>query len=175
MRRFCKRGLPVALFVAITLLYPLLAPPAHRIDLAHYEQIRVGMTLEEVESRLGAPAGNYDWAVPKNLSILIRDLSNYLAINEVSSSQTVSSVVLNRASDDAIVRNITYAQPSQKLYSSIVNLTVKHRWGPSRTWTSRHGTCTIQFDENDRVAVKSSWGESRLELPWHNWRKWVSK
>jgi len=159
MRRL-KRGVPVGLFLLVTFFYPLLAPTAHRIDEAHFEQISLGMTLEEVESRFGAPAGSYDWAVPKDpigffppaLALIVR------APSRVHTS-IVSQVILNR-----------------ELYAkNVVSFTVMHRSMISRTWTSRHGSCTIHFDQQDRVVGKSGWGESRLEPPWHNWRKWFSK
>ena len=43
-------------------LYPLLAPPAHRIDQAHCDRITVGMTRQQVEAIFGVPEGDYDWA-----------------------------------------------------------------------------------------------------------------
>jgi hypothetical protein len=47
------------------LLYPLLAPPPHRIDEAHFQLIAEGMTEAEVEAIFGVPAGSYDSARPK--------------------------------------------------------------------------------------------------------------
>ena len=172
MRRL-RLSLPVGLLLLVTFFYPMLAPTAHRIDEAHFEQISVGMTLEEVESRFGTPAGSYDWAVAKDPSIVFWDVATGLVVNE---GQTISSVTVNPAADDAIVWEFRSAQRSQKLYTSLVtSFTLQHRSSISRTWTSRHGTCTIYFDEHNRVTCKTGWGESRLEPPWHNWRKWLSK
>ena len=64
MRRYLKHGVPVGLFLLVTLFYPLLAPTPHRIDEAHFKQIRIGMTLEEVASIFGAPPGKYDGRFP---------------------------------------------------------------------------------------------------------------
>src|SRR5207247_6651410 len=74
------RGLLLALLLMILFFYPMLAPPAHRIDADHYALIRNGMSLDEVERILGVPAGRYDWAVPKNPPRLFVDL---LITNEV--------------------------------------------------------------------------------------------
>src|SRR5882672_2689865 len=43
------------------------------------------------------------------------------------------------------------------------------------SWISRHGVGTVWFDEQMRVVGKSSWGETSVEPPWHNWRKWFTK
>lgn len=173
MRRFCKRGLPVGLFLLVTFFYPLLAPPAHRIDEAHFEQINVGMSLEDVESRFGAPAGSYDWAVPEH-TIFPPSLALVVRAPSRVHTSIVSEVVVARASNDAMVWDLSNLQPS-KLNVNRVVWTVNYLSPNSRSWTSRHGTCTIHFDANDRVAGKSGWGETRLEPPWHNWRKWFSK
>lgn len=175
MRRFCKRGSPVGLFLLITFFYPLLAPPAHRIDEAHFEQITVGMSLEDVESRFGAPAGSYDWAVPDNaISFFPPALALIVRAPSRIHTSIVSEVVVARASNDAMVCVLSNSQPSQLNVNRVV-LTVNYLASNSRTWTSRHGTCTIHFDENNRVVVKSGWGKTHLEPPWHNWRNWFSK
>src|SRR5262245_52553985 len=169
MPRFCKRGFPVALTIVITLLYPLLAPPPHRIDEAHFDQIQVGMTLEEVESRFGAPAGNYDWAVAKDPAIWIWDISADLTVNEVVFVPDLA--VISSPAQEALVWDLSSVN-----VSPLRNVTTIHYLSPnSRTWTSRHGTATIHFDQHNRVTSKSAWGETRLEPPWHNWRKWFSK
>jgi hypothetical protein len=53
------RGLAAAAMVAITLLMPLFAPPKHRINVASFCSIQLGMTEEEVETIFGVPAGQY--------------------------------------------------------------------------------------------------------------------
>ena len=171
MRRFLKCGLPVGLFLLVTLFYPLLAPPAHRIDEAHFEQIREGMTLGEVESRFGVPAGNYDWAVAKDPSIYFWDVATGAKLNEIVFA---SDVVTLRPTKDAVVWNLPYVEES-RLYTTNVTLIVGYHINNPRAWTSRHGSCTIYFDQHNKVVAKSGWGETRLEPPWHNWRKWFSK
>jgi hypothetical protein len=163
MRKW-SRLLIAGIVVSLLGLYPLLAPTPHRIDEAHFDQIQ-----------FGAPAGNYDWAVAKDPAIVLWDVSTGLIINEVYLTRKVSSVTINRALDDATAWDITFAQPFQELSANIDNLTVIRIARTSRTWTSRHGTGTIHFDQHNRVTGKSGWGETRLEPPWHSWRKWFSK
>jgi hypothetical protein len=179
MRRFLKRGLPVGLFLLVTLFYPLLAPTPHRIDQAHYEQIGVGMTLADVESRFGAPAGAYDWAVPENPTLWLWNTVNLTNVPiTIGSSDIIdggvifSEVIVTRAPNDPIVWNLPSTNVS-RIYTNadVVQVSLSQ----SRTWISRHGTCTIQFDGADRVIGKTGWGETRLEPPWHNWQKWFSK
>jgi len=180
MRRFLKRGVPGGLFLLVTLFYPLLAPTPHRIDQAHYEQISVGMTLADVESRFGAPAGTYDWAVPENPTLWLWNTVNFTNVPiTIGSSDIIdggvifSEVIVTRAPNDPIVWNL----PTERVSKIYTNAAVFQAcsWVQSRTWTSRHGTCTIQFDGADRVIGKMNWGETRLEPPWHDWRKWFSK
>jgi hypothetical protein len=172
--------MPVGLFLLVTLFYPLLAPTPHRIDEAHYEQISVGMTLADVESRFGAPAGSYDWAVPEAPTLWLWNLiaaeSPIVVGSEAISGMAISGmaisdVVVTPSPNDPIIWNVV-APPKINAYH-YTPLSVS--WVQSRTWTSRHGTCTIQFDGTDRVIGKTDWGETRLEPPWHNWRKWFSK
>ena len=56
------RRLLVLTILGLLGLYPLLAPPAHRIDQAHCDRIKEGMTRQQVEGIFGVPAGDYDWA-----------------------------------------------------------------------------------------------------------------
>jgi len=63
MQRIMRATAIVLLIV--TLFYPLLAPPPHRIDEAHFQLITEGMTEAEVEAIFGVPAGSYDWARPQ--------------------------------------------------------------------------------------------------------------
>jgi hypothetical protein len=62
MQPFLRR-LALVLVIAVTFLYPLLAPTAHRIDERHFKMIRQGMTEAEVEAIFGAPAGVHDWVM----------------------------------------------------------------------------------------------------------------
>jgi len=52
------------LLIGTLFLYPLLAPPPHRIDEAHFQLINEGMTEAEVEAIFGVPAGSYEFARP---------------------------------------------------------------------------------------------------------------
>jgi len=69
------RATAVVLLIATLLLYPLLAPPRHRIDKAHCQLITEGMTEAEVEAIFGVPAGSYDWARPKMEAIYLLALA----------------------------------------------------------------------------------------------------
>jgi hypothetical protein len=62
MQRFL-RMIAVKFLVGATFVYPLVAPPSHRIDEAHFRLIRAGMTEAEVEGIFGVPAGVYDWVM----------------------------------------------------------------------------------------------------------------
>lgn len=53
MQRLMRATVVVLLFGTL-FLYPLLAPPPHRIDAAHFQLITEGMTEAEVE-RSGSP------------------------------------------------------------------------------------------------------------------------
>jgi hypothetical protein len=55
----------VVLLIGTLFLYPLLAPPPHRIDESHFQLVTEGMTEAEVEAIFGVAAGSYDWACPK--------------------------------------------------------------------------------------------------------------
>jgi hypothetical protein len=59
------RAVVVVFLLGTLFLYPLLAPPPHRIDEAHFQLITEGMTEAEVQAIFGVPAGSYDWARPK--------------------------------------------------------------------------------------------------------------
>ena len=140
------RRLSIAgLLICLLGLYPLLAPPAHRIDKAHFELIQKGMTLAEVESIFGQPAGEYDWAM-------------------------VDGVWGVAFSPDG--RRL-WATTKARYYTTVF----LHSGNTDKTWTSRHGTCTIWFDENLRVSGGlTSWGSTRVEPPWLKWwKKWFGE
>src|SRR5262245_24797674 len=119
-RRLC-RGLVIVVLAAITLLLPLLAS-SHRIDEAHRNLIREGMTAADVESLLGVPAGTYDWAVRDESEYRLayyRVLLHYQHVKATRSAQTLSAKKLAVA-----LRDSNWAENAQ-------------------TWTSRHGSVTI--------------------------------
>lgn len=82
-------------------------------------------------------------------------------------------VAVSRPANQALVWDLSNVNVSPFVANSVV--TVDYVAPNSRTWTSRHGAATIHFDQHNRVISKSAWGETRLEPPWHNWRKWLSK
>jgi len=60
--RTWPRMLTAGILIAIVGAYPLLAPPPHRIDQAHFDRIDNSMTRGQVEAVFGVPPGEYDWA-----------------------------------------------------------------------------------------------------------------
>src|SRR5262245_46582104 len=128
-RRLC-RGLVIVVLAAVTLLLPLLVS-SHRIDEAHRHLIREGMTAAAVESLFGVPAGTYDWAV--------RDVSEYrLAYYRVlrlyeQARVTGSAQTLSEKKLALLFRDSNWANNAQ-------------------TWTSRHGSVTIFFNQSGNVS-----------------------
>jgi hypothetical protein len=162
MKRRLGRGLLVILLAAITLLFPLLAAP-HRIDQAHRELIRSGMTLAEVEAIFGVPAGEYDWATRDNrferfeLAILEMELIRL----EMDSEQMRM---------DAIKRNLAQSE------TALAGLRISPLGRDPQTWTSRHGSVTIWFNDAGRVTSVGNWHSAHVEPPWQRWwRKVVKK
>ena len=51
------RATVVVLLVGTLVLYPLLAPPPHRIDEAHFQLITAGMIEAKMEAIFGVPGG----------------------------------------------------------------------------------------------------------------------
>jgi hypothetical protein len=150
MKRRISRAFVVMALAAITLLMPLLVS-SHRIDEAHRNLIREGMTAAEVENVFGAPAGTYDWAV--------RDESEYrLAYYRVL-----------RVYEQAIVTRSAQALSARKLAVALRD----SNWADNaQTWTSRHGSVMIFFDQNGQVNCVSGWHKVRVEPPW---KKWLDK
>jgi hypothetical protein len=142
------RRLIVLFVVGLLGLYPLLAPPPHRIDKAHCDLIKEGMTKDEVESIFGAPPGEYDFAEQK--AFRYQGLIRFAAVRRIHTTLDLSSVQV---------------QP----------LTVNHyvRIWPSdwSTWTGRHGAFTVSFDEEGRVISKRGPAEVIIVPPWQRWWK----
>jgi hypothetical protein len=161
MKRRLGRGLLVILLAAITLFFPLLAAP-HRIDQAHRELIRSGMTLAEVEAIFGVPAGDYDWATRDNR------LEFELAIFELEVIRLQADS--ERLRMDAIQRNLPQTE------TALAGLRISALGRDPQTWTSRHGSVTIWFDATGCVTSVGTWQSSRVEPPWQRWwRKVVKK
>lgn len=143
--------------VAILFFYPFVAPPAHRIDQAHFDMIKGGMTEAEVDGIFGVPAGEYDWAVA-DLQHLWLDIG-YFSPNG---------------------RSWSVASPVQTQF--IVFHLDDVTWGSGKnlsrfkTWTSRHGSFQIGFNTDGRVSFTSGLGATRIEPPWTRWwRQWTAK
>jgi hypothetical protein len=143
MRRRWNRISLAALIVAITLLYPLLAPTPHRIDQAHAKLIVQGMTKQQVEAIFRVPEGSYDWAEPDSLSPFMiwfdfdGDGFTDVLVHQNGGSSTV-------------------------LFQGFPRRT---NW----TWTSRHGAFTVWFDIHDQVVGTNAATEVRIVPPWQRW------
>ena len=151
---------PAAVLLAVTVvlfLYPLIAPPVHRIDEAHLAMIRPGMTEADVEGIFGIPAGAYDWAVANDVQTIWLDLAVQPMWNT----------------------------PKQVGYTALVFTThdldlAMDSWTRvgyfTRTWTGRHGTFRVTFDSLGRVSHTGTFGETRIDPPWKRWwRQWKSR
>ena len=161
MKRRLGRGLLVILLAAITLFFPLLAAP-HRIDQAHRDLIRGGMTAAEVEAIFGVPAGEYDWATRDNrlerFELAIFDM-------EVIRLQMDSEQLRM----DAIKRNLAQTE------TALAGLRISALGRDPQTWTSRHGSVTIWFDNAGCVTSVGSWQGSHVQPPWQRWWRKVLK
>jgi hypothetical protein len=146
--RCWKRILLALLIVSLTFFYPLLAPTPHRIDQAHADLIVQGMTKEQVEAIFGVPAGQYDWAEEN------RDAFVYF-------QTAISYYALSIREDGAAEQIVMPVRP------------VKLHLHTSMTWTSRHGSFSVRFDQDERVASKSASPQVRIVPPWQRWwRVW---
>jgi hypothetical protein len=153
-----RRRLIVLFLISLLGLYPLLAPPPHRIDKAHCELIKEGMTKNEVESIFGVPPGEYDFAEQK------------VVLYPVRISAVHTSLRLRRASltdSDAADRAAIF-----EFYTAAQALVVKQRWPSVRsTWTGRHGAFTVSFDEQGHVVSTRGPAEVTIVPPWQRWWK----
>jgi hypothetical protein len=151
MRRL-RRAAILVLLVLITLFFPLLAPPAHRIDDTHFALIQEGMTEAEVEAILGAPAGNYDWAV-----------------QDEASRFRMFRVTLAYSSYQ---HRIAAAERVLKVPASLrVDVS-----GQKKIWISRHGAFYAALDQQGKVLFKGNPGKTRIDPPWQRWwRKFTAK
>ena len=146
MQRIMRATAIVLLIV--TLFYPLLAPPPHRIDEAHFQLITEGMTEAEVEAIFGVPAGSYDWARPQT------DLIWLVAVAEMQQFEVPAG------RDHRIVQ--------QELG---IRITVPRLDAPvhkTKQWVGRHGVFAVSLDERGCVVDKHS-GPTRVEFPWQDW------
>jgi len=82
------RFLLIVGLICLLCLYPLLAPPAHRIDQAHADLITKDMSYEQAEAIFGVPPGQYDWAesgdVLHALIFIVRETQTYTTDRKVA-------------------------------------------------------------------------------------------
>ena len=153
MKRRCGRGLVIILLAAITLFFPLLVS-RHRIDEAHRDLIREGMTVAEVEDIFGAPPGAYDWAVADNdpaVQWAIYKAYMYLARDERQKADGKPAVL--------VVGSRHREHESLALSDHM------------QTWTSRHGSVTIGFNDSGRLTWVGGWHTTHVQPPWQRWWK----
>jgi hypothetical protein len=146
------RATVIVLLIGTLFLYPLLAPPPHRIDEAHFQVIAEGMTEAEVDAIFGVPAGSYDWARPK---------MEYIYLEAVVEAQQLHlRLALNRSIEKhELGVRLTEPSPTPPVHET-------------RNWISRHGAFGISLDERGRVVSKHHGGETRIEFPWRPlWQK----
>ena len=158
-RNTLSRGLLVVLLFAVTVLYPLLAPPAHRIDNAHRVLIREGMTLADVESVFGVPAGAYDWAVASPRPGHLHTALIYL----VRQQRAIAAQEVLMAPAPSTPEGSTAARLIKLTYD---RLELAH---DTRTWTGRHGSVSIGFDDAGRITWIDSVQDTRRDPPWNRW------
>ena len=148
MRRW-PRLLMAGMLVAGVGLYPLLAPPPHRIDQAHLDRITAGMTPEQVEAVFGAPAGEYDWAESDPRGLAALDVYLVALQLEAMANMTESGSRVREFIQTGYLKPVT------------------------RTWTSRHGTFVVLFNDQGLVASSAMSPEVRIVPPWQRWwRNW---
>ena len=158
------RRLLVLTILGLLGLYPLLAPPAHRIDPAHGDRIKPGMTRQQVEGIFGVPAGEYDWAEAQSQklwSYAVRARTGYRL--QVQRMQDVSVNYVVELSQQPAVKEVVVAAP--------VHTTIRLRTARNTpaTWTSRHGTFTVWFNEDGRVVSTGYSTDVKIVPPWQRW------
>src|SRR5262245_9700193 len=164
MRKWRRWSLAVSL-ICLLGVYPLLAPPTHRIDKNHFELIGNGMTLADVESIFGQPAGNYDWAVADDARVWSIKFSQWSRVGAIT-----EHAVVNEINFELLTQVAPADAPAPGKRRIIwTNLAAEIRTADALGWTSRHGACTIWFDQHGRVSRKSEWGESHAVPPWRTW------
>src|SRR5439155_10645107 len=127
-----------AVIVLITCLYPLLAPTPHRIDRVHADLITAGMTKHQVEAIFGVPAGSYDWAEEgghQRFLVYLRLIEvEALHRTELAAKRRKTLLALDDSGDEVVLGALRESRvPFQT----------------SLTWTSRHGSFMVWFDENE--------------------------
>jgi hypothetical protein len=162
MKRRIARASMLFLLLVTTFFYPLLAPTPHRIDQAHADRIAVGMTRTQVEAIFGVPAGQYDWAE--------QDPSTraWLSIVRIYTSRRWETVAVG---ESVAVEPVW--QEGSVFFNSDGSVVPVRLWPGiaqhSLTWTGRHGSFTIWFDQHDNVTSTRGRNEVRVVPPWQRW------
>jgi hypothetical protein len=151
------RILLAALIVGLVGFYPLLAPTPHRIDKAHCDRIAIGMTKDEVEAIFGVPAGQYDWAEEDGHARFLFYL------------QLVDAEAVLRTRLEAKYRETSVEADGDDTVALGAFREVRVPSQTSLTWTSRHGSFMVRFDDNERVVSTNASTEVRLVPPWKRW------
>jgi hypothetical protein len=142
-----RRAVILVLLLMITFVFPLLAPPQHRIDPEHFRLIKGGMTEAELEAIFGVPAGGYDWAV-RSPDYPINVLTLF-APSIQDGFPPLQAALFREVQDGSGM-----SKPNLR----------------ARTWVSRHGVFHVILDERGRVAITGSgWETVRIEPPWRKW------
>ena len=153
MKRRIGRAAILLATATILFFYPFLAPPPHRIDQAHFDMIKSGMTEAQVESIFGVPAGEYDWAVNQPMHVWA-DVSYFTVKSWRASGTTPQQLV----SFD--IRPVDIDCPAIFPGSWLTEV---------KSWTGRHGAFHVVFDRRGRVSSGGWVGETRIEPPWQHW------
>jgi hypothetical protein len=114
------------------------------------------MTAAEVEDIFGAPPGVYDWAVvDESLSV---KYATYRALIFLARVQEAEAAAQDQ---------VRYYAPARALKVKLRRLALEGM--TNKTWTSRHGSVTISFDDDGRVVWVGDWMTTHLEPPWKKW------
>jgi hypothetical protein len=179
-----SRLILVVLIASFTLLYPLLAPPAHRIDKAHFAMIRPGMTRAEVESIFGVPSGEYDWAEAQGASWVflfsgstlrqaVVDLDGDVGVDVVVAKSAHQKVVHDLCDGPLdLFLNSPMLKNGDGSWAEVTAQVWPPRGGVIETWTSRHGHFGVWFDTEGRVLLMSAPEEAKVIPPWERVRRW---
>jgi hypothetical protein len=160
--KFVAKLVIVVLVVGITGIYPLVAPPCHRIDNQHFQRIKKGMTRTQVETIFGVPSGEYGAEV--NAELMRRQIAEEL---------------MDEATEVFVARLLRMSAPNAGLPSDLqkVSHDVRERIEITKVdltvpldqlslWTSRRGAVAVLFDSNGCVRAQSFRDQVRVLTMW---------
>ena len=136
-----------------------------------------GLTRAQVESVLGVPAGNYDWAESDRVLLWseVTFLSGSTIINEVP------LLGMEKRTAEVLIGSSGSSRPAlQGAIANAVSGSTVRIWGfgshSQATWTGRHGALTVWFDDQERVISTSFSPDVKIVPPWKKWRKhWLGE